>query len=96
MKHVLVGVYLLIAGISGIVGYCPRKARDPLKDPKSSRSRGSVAIFLIFCTLVTVVVVLDNTALHCISSQGARSNEGWVTSIAIQVLFGMSHRLKLL
>ncbi|CAL1287348.1 unnamed protein product [Larinioides sclopetarius] len=73
VKHMLVGVYLIIAGIAGIVGYCSRKSRNPLKDTKSTRSRASVAVLLIFCVLVTVVVVLDNSALNCISSYDSRS-----------------------
>ncbi|GIY12066.1 uncharacterized protein CDAR_449821 [Caerostris darwini] len=71
VKHMLVGVYLVIAGIAGIVGYGPRKSS--LKGSK--RSRGSVAILLIFCILVTVGVVMDHSALNCISSHEARSSE---------------------
>ncbi|GFY31745.1 uncharacterized protein TNCV_4200541 [Trichonephila clavipes] len=74
VKHVLIGVYLVIAGLSGIVGYWPRKARLPRKP--TNRSRVSVAIFLIFCTLVTVGVVLDPTTFNCILSHVKYSSEG--------------------
>ncbi|GFY54372.1 uncharacterized protein TNIN_339281 [Trichonephila inaurata madagascariensis] len=85
VKHVLIGVYSVIAGISGIVGYWPRKAHLPLKDPPTNRSRGSVAIFLIFCTLVTVGVVLDPTTFDCILSHEARSSE----ALRLYVVLGL-------
>lgn len=79
VKYMLIGVYLVIAGICGIANYCPRKTPSPCKAKKAIRSRGFTAVFVIFCTLVTVVVILDNSAFNCVSPHDTNSHEGKLT-----------------
>lgn len=75
VKYMLIGVYLVIAGICGIANYCPRKTPSPCKAKKATRSRGFTAVFVIFCALVSVVVILDNSALNCVSSHETHAHE---------------------
>lgn len=79
----LIGVYLVIAGICGIANYCPRKTPSPCKAKKAIRSRGFTAVFVIFCTLVSVVVILDNSAFNCVSPHDANSHEASTRVYAI-------------
>ncbi|KFM62561.1 hypothetical protein X975_19611, partial [Stegodyphus mimosarum] len=83
VKHMLVGVYLVVAGISGIVSYCPRRVHNPSKISRATGSRGSVAVFVIFCALVSAVVILDNNALNCVSSHNTSSHEESTSVFAI-------------
>ncbi|XP_054708959.1 uncharacterized protein LOC129218662 [Uloborus diversus] len=85
-RYMLIGIYLVVAGISGVVGYYPRKTKSPYKVKRIRGSRASAAVFVIFCALVTLLVILEGNAFSCTAPQDVHSHE---TSVRIYAILGL-------
>ncbi|KAG8201354.1 hypothetical protein JTE90_016831 [Oedothorax gibbosus] len=80
-KHMLFGVYLVVAGIAGLASYWPRGSQ--------ARARGSVALFVVFCGLASVMVILDNTAFGCVTNHANEGSMQLYTILGIVEVTGM-------